>query len=94
MSRYLALGWLALAALAAWATQGLGFPDGHLTELDRARAVSWPATTAVSLLGAALTAAFGDRAPRASAAALGLMLAAALGVDMLLTATLDHGGGG
>lgn len=56
--------------------------------------MSWPATAAVSLLGATLTAAFGDRAPRASAITLGLMLAAALALDVLLTATLDHGGGG
>lgn len=92
--RYLSLVWLLLAGLAAWSTAGLGFPDGHLTELDRARAVSWPVTAVLSLLGAGATAAWADRAPRLAAAALALMVLGAWGVDLLLAANLDHGGGG
>lgn len=89
-----AAGWLGLSALALAWWSGLGFPDGHLTDLDRARAWTLPAFAALGLTAAVVTAWWGRGRPRAAAAAWVVGVAVAWAVDAALTAGLDHGGGG
>jgi hypothetical protein len=89
-----AAGWLGLSAVAAAWWSGLGFPDGHLTDLDRARAWTLPALAALGVTMAIVTARWGRGRPRAAAAALVVGVAVAWAADAALTAGLDHGGGG
>ena len=89
---------LALAALAVLeaggfllALRGIGFPDGHLTELDRFRRAAWPVTAALFVAIAVVAA----RARPKPALALFIALnAVAFAVDGLAAHTLDHGAGG
>lgn len=88
------VGWLLLALTGWTAAGGLGFPDGHLTELDHARSLTWPGTAALGLIGAVGTLTLGRSHPRRAAVALGLAVAAAVLTDVTLASTLDHGAGG
>ena len=105
-SRYaailLSIAGLAFAAYDYVWLQGLGFPDGHLTELDRARiplhTVVIGLTVLVGLYSLSLAfLASADRCRRGGRAVIVLYLAiglAALLIDWHLGSYLDAGTGG
>lgn len=91
----LALVATAVAILLAW--QQIGWPDGHLTDLDRARTFFYPAAAAVAAALGALVGWVTLRHPRklrvaVLATLIGLVLIAM--VDAWLAASFDHGRGG
>ncbi len=87
-------------AVLAWVIGGFGFPDGHLTELERAYAALWAwARWPAALAGAALVA-MGARPPRSRGWAIGALVVLALltalliGSVLVLPGRLEDGGGG
>lgn len=95
--RHANLGVTALAILeGVWfllSSRGLGFPDGHLTELDRFRCVEYPALLACSVLLAIVAASRRVKA-RYTFGAFVVLNVIALAVDGYAAHVLDHGGGG
>jgi hypothetical protein len=88
------LAWLLFAVGAGYSASMLGYPDAHLTELDRARALLYPTAALGALLGAVLTVTLARRAPWTAPLAFVLLLGATLATDTVLAGILDHGGGG
>ncbi len=74
----------------------IGFPDGHRTELDRARETLWPIYIALLAVVAAVCIAFA-RKPRFLKLVLAIALVVGVGIaaiDGHLAATLENGSGG
>lgn len=70
----------------------LGFPDGHLTDLDRFQDRAYPVFMAVFLV----LAAYALRKRTGRSAAIGLLVISTLAVSagIIAAQNLDHGGGG
>lgn len=73
--------------------RGLGFPDGHRTELERFQGTTYPAFV-VMLAALALAAASGRAKPRSTWLALAAVTVLAGAVEGTARVVLDHGGGG
>ncbi len=89
---------LILAALAALeaggfllALRSFGFPDGHLTELDRFRRVSYPVTVALLVVLAVVATRVRAKPALALFVALNVV---AFAVDGFAARVFDHGAGG
>jgi hypothetical protein len=101
--RFFVLGTLILVGLAAsyvLHVRWFGFPDGSLTELERAERAAFP-FLCVAGIGLALAAFLSGarRSPQPRTFAVLVMLAVALtagviALDVVFTLTLDHGAGG
>lgn len=72
--------------------RGLGFPDGHRTELERFQGTTYPFV--VMLAALALAAASGRAKPRSTWLALAAVTVLAGAVEGTARVVLDHGGGG
>ncbi|MBE2249866.1 MAG: hypothetical protein IAE78_09975 [Myxococcus sp.] len=85
--------------LSAWSRGFLGFPDGHLTEVERVDSLVLLAFIAVCVavgLGAAVVVVRPARAPMLRFLAIGwaVALASVLVLHLVAARTLDGGGGG
>ncbi len=93
---------LAISALCYPELRGFGFPDGHLTDLDRARAPLYRIFIFLSIVHGAYVFQLGWTAmdrnlrPRFLVAVLsyGLIIIIAISVDYYLGLHLDNGAGG
>jgi len=79
-----------LQQTGAW----LGFPDGGLTELARARKKLYLPFAGLCLAGAGLTIWLGRRSVKVPAVTFVLVTAVIWGTDLYLGSTLDDGIGG
>jgi hypothetical protein len=90
----LAVGWTSAAAgvLRMWAD--LGFPDGHLTPLDRAHQWAYPVAVGLCVLGAVVTVFLPHRHLRRAVGVFVVTQALLWAAEAAMRATYDHGGGG
>lgn len=91
LPRYAALLLLAQAAVLGVLRDGLGFPDGHLTELDRFRHGLYAAGVVASGLGAV---ACWRARPALAAGLCALILALVWGASLGAWLVLENGQGG
>ncbi len=84
------------AAYFALLRDSLGFPDGHLTELDRWRQVTCPIFVVLLVLAAVATlyAAVRRHRSRAVPVVASVVVPACLVIDWVGRASQEHGGGG
>lgn len=86
--------WIVQAVYFQQTGAWLGFPDGGLTDLARARKKLYLPFAGVCLAGAGVTLGLGRRSVKVPAIAFVLVTAAMWGIDLYLCSTLDDGAGG